>query len=339
MMLARFWKALEVLGSTPSSLRDFQNRLGMDEHKLCQQFIRRIYDSRGTPLPIIGYPCERCGRTHTVVASDPDHIFAYLSDDEIECADISCLTLDDIQQRAFDLDALFSALANALSLDVATKRRTDGLHLLGTSRTTRTPFFLAINSSEAGYLRAARFLLADTRLPLVLLTLTHQPAVVLLFGKSGARAVALADVIHISPDGAFKSSSTAEEITNFGVARPQLPIKAAPLPLRGKRFILKEDFSAITDIRKKKAHPITALSCQEALRVLVECGSGTRATALHKREWCEAVWARLQSPDLWPQECKPIQFFRVRRKNKTIQVVFYRDVISTDGRGKYWLSL
>lgn len=339
MKLPRFWRALEVLGSNPSSLKDIQNRIEADEYKPCRKFIKKVFDSQGAPVPVLGYPCARCGRTHVVDAADPDHIFAYLSDDEIECEDISGLTPDNIQQRTFDLDALLPALANALSLDVATRQRADEIYLVGTSRTTRTPFFLAITSTEAGYRRAARSLLADTKPPFVLLTATHRPSAVECFGKTGARAIALADVIHASPDGTLKSTSTAEELMTFGVARPPLPIKAAPLSLRGKRFALKDDFSEITDIRKKKVSPITGLSCQEALRVLVECGAGTSATALHKREWCEVVWGRLQSPEHWPKDHKPIQFFRVRKRNKTVQLSFYREVVHTDGRGKYWLSL
>jgi len=111
------------------------------------------------------------------------------------------------------------------------------------------------------------------------------------------------------------------------------------LKLIGKCFEIADDFTWIQDRRKKKRYKLNAHGCQEALRVLIESGAGTRKTALRKRDWCEAVWRKLKPDGSWPHDCKPIQFFRARVGTKTVQLPFYKDVIHSDGHGRYWLEL
>ena len=120
-----------------------------------------------------------------------------------------------------------------------------------------------------------------------------------------------------------------------------LPIKGPPLKLRGRRYELAKDFSAVIRKSPRLVHHITAQSAMLALRILVECGAGSSDKCLTKKEWCEAVWQRLKPREEWPRTYRPIDLFKIELEDgRAGTAPYFKEIIRRNpGGGLYWLEL
>lgn len=346
MKTPRFWGVLETLGLKTACEKDFLDCLGTIEYGVVRRFIACVESRDGEGVTVDTYPCDRCGRRHTVVDAGDGSFTAFLEaadgDDEgeVNCPDITGLDLDGVRKRRVDVAKLAACLANALTLKAEFRQRGTGLFMVGTTHERRVPVYLSLKGDDAGHIRDANAVKADTARPLVLLTLTPRECVAARFGRDGAVTFALADVISFEKDGVMKAVASAERLIGQGLPSTlALPVKGPPLNMKGRRFEIAGDFSAITRLRpRRKAYDITNHACREALRVLVECGAGSVNKALLKKEWCPIVERRMKPDGPWPKEHKPNAYFRVRRGDALVYVPFW-DAIGTDKRGLYWLKL
>ena len=345
MKTPRFWKALEDIGAKTSSLKDFQDRIGTVEYAVVGRYITPVKSQDGVIPTVIGYPCDKCQRMHTVEEAGDDKFFAYLdglrNDDEAEisCPDIKGLTLDQVRKRHLDVTALVAALVDGFTLKAEFLQRGPGLFLIGTTHDRRAPVFLSIKGDDAGYIRDANAVKGDTVRPFILFTVTPHACVAARFGRDGAYTFALADVVTFDGSGVMKVVASAERLMAQGLpAASVLPVKGSVLALKGKRYQLADDFSWIENRKTKKRYNTRPL-CREAFRVLVECGAGSQETALTKVEFCEAVYRRAKPDGVLPKDPKPVQFFREFTSGSTVLLPYYKDVIRSLGDGRYWLNL
>lgn len=336
-----FWTLLEEMGLRTACRQEFQNRLGA-EYDTVEGFIVPVEARDGEELHVEGYPCAKCGRDHTVEPVAKGKYLAYPDEDPelTPCKDITGLVVDDVWPRRVDIKAVGRAVAAALRVTPEFDGRKGGPWRIGTTVAGRYPVFLSFRSGEPAYFRDADAVRADTRGHFLFLTATPRSRVADRFGRDSGACFALVDVILFGAPGKIGAVATAESLIANGLPVPVVGGPVACAPLRGKLFEIEEDFSGIWKLRPRKVrYAITTLSCQDALRVLVERGAISRKTALPKQEWCKAVWRKCHPDRPVLGDHKPIQFFRVRLKGKTVQVPWYKDVIGTDGHGRYWLQL
>lgn len=120
-----------------------------------------------------------------------------------------------------------------------------------------------------------------------------------------------------------------------------LPLAANAASSTGKTYTLSPDCTVLTRISTGKVVArLTNPNAILALKTLLERNACSSDRPITKKDWCEAVWTKVKPPEKWPQEYRPIYFFRIREGGKTITSPVYRAVIRRNASGGlYWLEL
>lgn len=334
-----FWDGVTTFGGATATRCDWENASGGDLNALTKRYLV----GSGAPAQYASCP-QKCGCTHRLGPLAGKRL-RYLCD----CDDQTCpeFTLSPNESEGVSLDGggFLAALADCLGVvrgknALGKQRRTIELgHVVANE--TAWAVWLCLPGGDEELIDCVRSLVeATTQRPFAVLAPEYEVSAGSLLERNSGRLFALRAHVTIGHEGGLcADEKLLDRIGRVGVGGAALRPKAPALNLRGKRYELVDGFTGLVDHKKKQRTPIATLRCQAALRVLVQNGAGSQGTAMHKKEFCDSVYREFPGAKSRPQDDKPIQFFRYRRENRTVQMPLYKAIVRSDEHGMYWLEL
>ena len=334
-----FWNGVATFAGAPAPRCEWEHACGKHFAALSRCFLM----ASGNPAQYADCP-QKCGCFHRRGPMAGNRVRYICACDDQTCPEF---TLSSHQSESISLDGAAFCAALAECLGVVRGKNSLGKHRrsieLGHVIVNETPWpvWICFPGGDDNLIDSVRAIIeSTTQRPFEVLTPEHESEAGELLARNGGRLLPLRSHVTLGKSGElFADEKILDRIVRGGAGGIAMRPKGIQLKLRGDRYEILNGFTGLVDLKKKHKTVIDSLRCQTALRVLVQNGSGSQATAMHKKNLCDIVYRETPGNRPRPKEDKPIQFFRHRRDGKTIQMPLYKAIVRTDEHGMYWLEL
>jgi hypothetical protein len=296
------------------------------------------------PLPTPDFaPCPHCSAARRL-SRIPDGTFVMEQPDGCSARKPKRgIVADDVKPIGLDFSALAKEMATRLGITPAARvPEHPGILLpLGTFARGHEslPVLLALTDDPGADPHAACF--SRITAPAIILMPVANPEDLIRLRARHLMPVALSSVLQLWDDGRLQAPTPLPHVYEELLAGHEARAPRDPLPLRGKRYEIAPDYTAVTRLgRKPHRELISNVITRFALQVLVESGAGSEGAALPKAQFVKLVHDKTSRSTPAPAETRPQHYFRrsVGRRMKSYR--FYSEIFRmSDSGGLYWLEL
>lgn len=326
--LPSFWAPLSKYGITGTA-RTVWSGLPNALFALVEPFLINLV----VPTPAF-VPCPLCPRPRRLSTLQDGTLVMEKPDTCGICEPIRGIAREQVQPLALDPARLATAAARVLDFTPDPSPQRSVFLLMGTIMigTRVSPVVLVFAPDPAAAQHAAT--LAAIPPPTVLII--AQPTATAVAAMRARRywVFSAETVLVPKPKGAFRDFKTLHQLIAEQTAGVQDRAPHPPLPLRGKRYEIADDFSSLTKLGKKPVrYPITQPLARALLSALVDSGAGTQLTAIEKARLLHLTYRDKPVPDV-----RPSQLLRYTTARGGTKPLPFRDDILCHQHGLYWLE-